>query len=161
MIEISNNLFIGNIIDLSKFSLENDAIVHATQTIHYDIMGWDRKYTKPTKNHPNYIVWERENRISLNWVDGPAYLYEWSGPSTFVRVLDFIEKWIVDRNVLIHCDQGISRSPTLGLLFLAKRQMSIPNSSFSIARIEFQKIYPLYQPAGIGDYVDQHWNEIR
>lgn len=160
MIEISNNLTIGSTSDLSYFSLKEDAFVHATQTVHYKIMGWDRKFNKPSKAHPNYIVWESENRLSINWVDGAAYLYNWSGPETFIKVLDFIDKWRDKRRVFVHCDQGFSRSPTLGLLYLAKKQNKIPNNSFLTAKTEFLKIYPLYQPKGIADYVNQHWGEI-
>ncbi len=161
MIAISENLFIGSLIDLQHFSIEDDAIVHATQTIHYKIMGWDRKINKAQKGHPNYIIWENTNRLSLNWVDGRAFLFDMSGPVTFIKVLDFIDEWITDRRVFIHCNQGMSRSPTLGLLYLAKRQNKISNDSFTSARVEFQKIYPLYQPKGIADYVNQHWDEIR
>jgi len=161
MVEITNNLFIGSKFDLNNFSFENDAVVHATQTIHYKIMGWDRKNNKANKNDPNYIIWENANRLSLNWVDGAAYLYDWSGPKTFVIVLNFIDKWINDRRVFVHCDLGMSRSPTLGLLYLAKRKSSISNDSFISAKLEFQKIYPIYQPKGIADYVNQYWDEIR
>ena len=56
MIEIDKGLYVGAITELGEFSLIDDAIVHATQTIHYQIMGWDRKYNKPPKDHPNYIV---------------------------------------------------------------------------------------------------------
>lgn len=160
MKEITNNLFVGGIQELDLFSVTEDVFVHATQTIHYQIMGWDRKDNKPQKNHPNYIIWERENRLSLNWVDGAAYLYKWSRPEIFIRVLDFIDKWIISNKVFVHCDQGFSRSPTLGLIYLAKRKKEIPNDSFVTAKNSFQKIYPLYQPKGIAEYVNQHWNEI-
>lgn len=113
MIEITDNLYVGHLLDLRKFSLEDDAIVHATQTTHYQIMGWNRTPTnKPNKSHPNHIIWEQNNRLSLNWV---ARLYNWSGIDIFIKILDFIDTWIDDRKVFIHCDQGISRSPTLGL----------------------------------------------
>jgi len=160
MIGISENFFVGSKFDLNQFSLEDDAIVHATQTIHYKIMSWDRKYNKAKKDHPNYIVWENANRLSLNWVDGAAHLYNWSGPETFIKVLNFIDKWINNRRVFVLCDLGMSRSPTLGLIYLAKRQKLIPNDSFASARLEFRKIYPMYQPKGIADYVSQHWDEI-
>jgi hypothetical protein len=160
MIQISKHLFVGCLADLREFSLEDDAIVHATQTIHYRIMGWNRTTNKPDKQHPNYILWEDKNRLSVNWVDGGAYLYKWSGVKTFIRILDFIDMWIEERKVFIHCDQGQSRSPTLGLLYLAKRKHSIASDTFLSASKEFREIYSLYQPKGIGDYVKQHWNEI-
>jgi hypothetical protein len=160
MIEITDNLYVGSLLDLRNFSLEDDAIVHATQTPHYQIMGWNWTTNKPNKNHLNYIIWEKNNRLSLNWVDGPAHLYKWSGIGTFIKVLDFIDYWIENRKILIHCNQGISRSPTLGLLYLAKRRKIVPNDTFHSAKKEFLNIYPMYNPSGISDFVNQHWIEI-
>jgi len=160
MKEISGNLFIGNLIDLQYFSIEDDAFVHATQTTHYQLMGWNRTTNKPNRNHPNYIIWEEKNRLSLNWVDGPAHLYKWSGPETFIRVLDFIDNWIYDRKVFIHCNQGVSRSPTLGLLYLAKRLKTISDDTFLSAKKEFMDIYPIYNPSGISNYVNRYWIDI-
>jgi hypothetical protein len=154
------NLYIGTLSDLRRTDDQNWAFVHATQTVHYKIMRWDRKYNKPDKRHPNYIIYEKDNRLSLNWVDGAAHLYDWTGPKTFTRVLDFIDKWIVVKKVLIHCDQGQSRAPTLGLLYLAKRLKTIPDASFVLARNEFVKLYPDYLPSGIGDYVKFKWQQI-
>lgn len=124
-------------------------------------MGWNWTTNKPPRDHPNYIMWEKENRLSLNWVDGPAKLFEWSGPQTFIHVLDFIDKWIDKKKVLIHCDQGFSRSPMLGMLYLAKRRKTISNISYESAVQDFKKIYSMFQPGGIGDYVNQHWSEIK
>ena len=154
------NLHIGSRADIGITNEQEWAFVHATQTIHYSLMGCDRKYNKPPKDHPNYIVLERDNHLSLNWVDGHASLYEWSGPATFIKILDYIDKWIGKRKVLVHCDQGMSRGPTLGLLYLSKRLKLIPNTSYSSARAEFDKLYESYQPSGIGDYVNEHWAKI-
>ena len=153
-------LFVGNIDDLSRISKNEWAIVHATQTIHYQIFGWNRTTNKPNKNHPNYIFYEKDNRLSLNWVDGASYLYKCSGVETFIKTLDFIEKWLQKGQVLVHCDQGFSRSPSLCLLFLAKRNESISNKSYQAARNEFIQIFPQYSPSGIGDYINENWNAI-
>ncbi len=153
-------LYIGSIDDIKRTDDEGWAFVHATQTIHYKIFNWNRKYNKPKKTHPNYIIHEKGSRLSLNWVDGGSHLYDWSGPETFIRVLDFIDKWVKEKKVLVHCDKGQSRAPTIGLLYLAKRLKRIPNESFSSARDEFAKIYPNYLPGGIGDYVKEKWKEI-
>jgi len=154
------NLYIGSRADLPQTNSQDWAFVHATQTIHYALMGWDRKQNKPNKKHPNYIIWEQGNTLSLNWVDGPAHLYEWSGPAMFTKVLDFIDKWIGQRKVLINCDQGHSRAPTLGLLYLSKRAKSISNESFDSARNDFVKLYPNYLPKGIGGFVNNKWPVI-
>ena len=154
------NLFIGCLTDLAQTNEQDWAFIHATQTIHYKIFGWDRTINKPDKNHPNYIYYENYNHVSLNWVDGAAYLYNWSGVETFIKVLDFIDKWIQKKDILINCDQGQSRSPTIGLLYLAKRAKIISNDSFISAKKEFIEIYPYYSPGGIGEYVQKNWNEI-
>lgn len=161
MIQLSHsNLYIGSLVDLYKINEQEWAVIHATQTIHYRLFGWNRTTNKPDKNHPNYIYYEKDNRLSLNWVDGAAHLYKWSGVETFIKTLNFIDKWVSKKNVLIHCDQGQSRSPTLGLLYLAKRAKTITNDSFVAAKNEFVQNYPYYLPGGIGEYVKQNWNEI-
>ncbi len=156
----ATNLYIGSLIDLNKTNEKEWAVIHATQTIHYRIFGWNRTTNKPDRDHPNYIYYEKDNKLSLNWVDGAAHLYKWSGTETFIKTLDFIDKWISKKNVLIHCDQGQSRSPTLGLLYLAKRAKTISNDSFATANEEFTQGYPYYLPGGIGEYVKKNWNEI-
>ncbi len=52
-------------------------------------------------------------------------MYDWSGPEVFVRALDFIDKWYDGKNILINCDLGQSRSPTIALLYLAKREAEL------------------------------------
>jgi hypothetical protein len=154
------NLFIGTMNDIAQTNDRDWAFVHATQSIHYKIFGWNTTTNKPNKDHPNYIFYEKDNRVSLNWVDGAAHLYNWSGVETFNKILDFIEKWSNQRKVLIHCDQGQSRAPTLGVLYLAKRLKIIPDDCFISAKNEFIKLYPNYLPSGIGDYVNDKWEKI-
>lgn len=87
-------------------------------------------------------------------------MYDWSGPEAFVRALDFIDKWYGSKNILINCDLGQSRSPTVALLYLAKRLQLIPDDSFNSARESFQLLYPQYAPSGIADFITSHWDEI-
>lgn len=162
MVNFENtNLFVGTIEDNNNLDENDWAVVHATQTIHYQIFGWNRTDNKPDKSHPNYILYENDNHLSLNWVDGPAYLYKWSGPEVFIRILDFIDKWILEKKVLVHCDQGLSRSPSLCLLYLAKRKGFLTNTSYSAAKTEFIKFYPSFNPNGIEKYINQNWMEIK
>jgi len=157
---LDSNLYVGAIEDLSQINKNNWSILHATQTVHYKIFGWNRTTNKPNKNHPNYIYYEEENILSLNWVDGGAHLYKWTGLDTFIKILNFIDKWITKRKVLVHCDKGYSRSPSICLLYLAKRREVISNESFLSAKEDFVKIYPNYNPGGIGRYIRNNWNSI-
>ena len=161
----NTKIFVGGLMDWQSISSiekwkEEWAVVHATQNVHYKIFGWDRTTNKPNQYHPNYIFYEKENRFSLNWVDGDAYLYDWSGPTVFKKALNFIDKWSKTRKILIHCDQGMSRSPTIALLYLAKRLKIISNFSFIEAKKDFLKLYFSYSPSGIADYVTKNWRSI-
>lgn len=159
MINISKtNLYIGSIADLKQAPKEDFAFVHATQTIHYEIMSWDKEVNKPDRTHPNYVFYRDDNYVSLNWVDGGMHLYVASGTVTFKKVLDFVEDKLVNKKVLIHCDRGCSRALTLGLLYLAKRFRVIPSDSFDAAAEEFKKeYYSNYAPGGIADFVRINW----
>ena len=140
--------------------LRNDpswAVVNTAKTVHIEVKGWSNA---PPRNHPDYLAFEDGQFLSFNWVDGAARMYDWSGPEAFVRALDFIGKWYESKNILINCDLGQSRSPSVGLLYLAKRLHLISDSSFAVARAEFQELYPGYAPSGIADFINSHWNEI-
>jgi predicted protein tyrosine phosphatase len=63
--------------------------------------------------------------------------------------------------VLIHCNKGESRAPSLALLFLAKRLRVIPAGSFSQAKEAFSMLYPAYRPGvGIEEFLIERWLEI-
>lgn len=77
-----------------------------------------------------------------------------------MKILDFIDREHKEKKILIHCDQGLSRSPTVGLLYLAKRLKIIEDESYGLARDDFLKIYPYYNPSGVTDYVSLRWKDI-
>ena len=133
------------------------AVVNTAKTVHIDAKGWSNA---PPRDHAHYLAFEEGQFLSFNWVDGPARMYDWSGSAAFVRALDFIDVWYPSKEILINCDLGQSRSPTIALLYLAKRLHLIPDSSFATARPEFQALYPVYAPSGIADFVSAHWTEI-
>jgi len=134
------------------------AIVNTAKTVHVEVKGWTNA---PPRDHPDYLAFEDGQFLSFNWVDGAARMYDWSGPEAFTRALDFIDKWYESKNILINCDLGQSRSPTVALLYLAKRLHVISDASFASARAEFQALYPGYAPSGIADFVAAHWEEIK
>jgi hypothetical protein len=78
------------------------------------------------------------------------------------QVLAYIQKSLEEgKKVLISCDQGQSRSPSIALLYLAKILHAIPNTNFREASREFLKIYPTYNPAlGISRFLTDKWDEI-
>jgi len=151
------NIYIGGRADSQLRTDPDWAVVNAAKTVHCEIMGWGNV---TPRDHPNYLSFEDGQLLSFNWVDGAAFLYRMSGPEAFTRALDFIEQWSATKNVLINCDQGQSRSPTVALLYLAKRLHVIPDGSFEEARQAFQALHPNYAPSGIAEFVAAHWDQI-
>lgn len=162
MKKVYKNLYIGSIDDFHSLDPKSKdwAFVHATKTVHYNVFGKDLTYNKEERSYDDYLYYAEDNRLSLNWMDGPAIFYEPGGIKVFEEALDFIDKWITERKVLVHCDQGVSRSPTLTLTYLAKRTDKLPNNSFEKAKDKFIKIYPDYFPGGIKEYVSNNWDKI-
>ena len=148
------NIWVGG---REAVSLRHDpawAVVNTSKSVHSEILG------RMNQDNPNYLVFEDDNFLSINWVDGNSNMFEWTGVPVFIKSLDFIDKWDKHRDVLINCDKGQSRSPTVALLYLAKRIHLIPDESFEDAKEVFQTIYPSYAPNGIADYVSNNWDQI-
>lgn len=162
MKDVYKNLYIGNIDDFYSLAPKSDewAFVHATRTVHFNVFGRAKIYSKEEKSHDDFLYYVEDNRLSLNWMDGPAVFFEAGGIKVFEEAMDFIDKWLPKRNVLVHCDQGVSRSPTLTLTYLSKRTDKLPAESFEKAKKKFVEIYPDYFPGGIEKYVDKNWERI-
>jgi hypothetical protein len=156
MVEIYNRLFIGS--ESCCRSGNNEwAIVHACKSpCHQNAVG----YSGSLKNtHPHYLVLQRESDLYLNMIDPPVPLFM---PPLFTSFLKFAnDNWRSGKKVLIHCNQGESRAPSLGLLFLAKCQTAISNGCYEKAREDFLKLYSLYNPGkGIQIYLNRNWNAL-
>lgn len=104
------------------------------------------------------MVARRGNRLILNMVDveKPNFFDE----EMIEEALDFVDQQLDKGNkVLIHCNQGKSRSPSLGLLFLATRTDVLPDKAFSQAEEKFKGIYPYYDPkSGIRGHLQEKWD---
>lgn len=149
-----NNIYIGGKDDLFATNENDWAIIHACKTSHQARLG----YTKPPKDSPYYIVFRDGNHLYLNWVDEPTGNY--FQVETFIEALNFIDEYIKDKKIFIHCDLGQSRSPTLAMVYLAKRAGYLPNN-FNGALSQFQAEYPEYNPSGIIKFIQLNWENIK
>ena len=162
MIEIHPNLFIGNQADydLNVASQVEWAVVHACkEPYHRQVLGYTTKGAP--KNHPEYLFARRDNRLILNLVDAanPAYIPHEIIDNTLVFVQDQISE---KRNVLIHCNQGLSRSPSIGLLYLVAYTDKLPKETLSEAEAAFREVYPPYNPAdGIRGFMQLNWDKYK
>jgi len=161
ILQVHKAVYIGDLEGLVFTNKKDWAIIHASQKFHYKLFGWDYKNNKPPKTHPCYLKYKEEHEISLNLVDGGPHLYEWFGVEGFKELLDFIDHNInLNRKIFIHCDKGESRSPSIALLYLAKRVGALNKNSYLEACSEFTKIYPKYNPLGIAEYLYINWSKI-
>lgn len=156
MIEIHPNLFVGSSEDVPHvLSDPNWYVVHAAK------FPWHRQavgYAGPAapKGHPEYLYALRDRSIALNLVDAPdpGYIPEELVRAALLAITVNIEK----SKVLVHCNQGLSRSPTLALLWMRKHTNTFADMSHAEAVEKFRAIYPDYAPAaGMDGYAEAHW----
>jgi predicted protein tyrosine phosphatase len=116
-------------------------------------------YTTATisKKHPNYLVLERGHHLYLNLIDPPQPLFMM--PS-FAAFLLFVDREITDREVLIHCNQGESRAPSLTLLYMAKRLGMLPSDSYASADDAFRAKFSYNPTSGIRIWLTNNWAMI-
>ena len=158
MFQVYTNLFIGTERECFFTQRDDWAVIHACKSpCHQRALGY--KGSLP-EDHPNYLIYECENHLFLNMIDPPKKIL--FKPPLFVASLDFIEKHISKRKVLIHYNLGFSRSPSIALLYLAKRAKVINGESYRKATQNFVRLFPHYQPSGgIAYYLDIHWLEFQ
>ena len=149
-------------------------IIHACKSPCYMAMAG----TPREKDDPEYLAIEQSgmgiggDQLYLNLIDPPLPLFK---VQSFITALDWIDAHgvldITAPDILIHCNQGASRSPTIALLWMAKRAREL-GSTFAEARTAFSS--PLifnrgmgamnYMPgAGIVTFLSdpENWNAIR
>ena len=140
MIEVYSNLFVGNEVDASTvLHTPGWFIVHACkEPFHRQTLGYTGRGAP--KDHPEYLIAERDGRLILNLVDAPNPAY-------------------IPKKVLVHCNQGMSRSPTIALLYLASYTSALGKNDFEQTLVDFKKLYPAYAPAGgMYYFAQQNWN---
>jgi len=158
MIEIFKNIFIGTDQECSFNPPSDLAIIHACKyPCHAGAVGYRGSLQS---NHPNYLILDNEQNLFLNMVDMDRELSPTYTNPIMKTAITFIEKHINERKILIHCNQGMSRSPSIALLYLA-RQGVISSGTYLNAVADFQKLYPYFNPGrGIALYMNNNWDEL-
>lgn len=167
MKEIIPGLLVGDENDFYNLEMEhipgrevdqpccNWAVVHACkEPFHRKLLGYTTKGAP--KDHPEYLYAERENRLFMNIVDAPKSIFFDKG--MIDKALDFIhEKLNQGLNVLVHCNEGFSRSPSIALLYLVKHGL-IEGDTLEDVEAEFLKLYTEYNPGtGMRGFVKDNW----
>lgn len=168
MIEIYPNLFVGSAADL--IHADNGVggvnagwfvISAARDPWHRELLGYTGRGAP--KDHPEYLIAERDRRLILNLVDAPdpAYIRN----EIVTAAMDRIDaEFEVGNNVLLHCNQGNSRAPTLALLWLRFHCKTtspfLRLMSYDDAAKAFRDLYPTFEPGnGMEGYARAAWEE--
>ena len=160
MTEVHPRLFIGDERDYEMTVKYQEGwwVVHACKDpYHRHLLGY--KGRGAPKEHPEYFFARRATRLYLNLVDvaNPDYVAK----QIIDAAIAFIDEAFREGGrVLVHCNRGESRSPSIGLLYLATRTVVLPKAAFSEAEAHFRQLYPRYSPsAGMRGFLAQYWSE--
>jgi hypothetical protein len=156
VIEVYTNLFVGAEHDeVSIRGQDSWFVVHACkEPYHRQALGY-RGQGAP-KHHPEYLIARRDGRLILNLVDVDDVNF--ISPIIIDAALGDIHQNIMSKRVLVHCNQGQSRSPSIAFLYLAKFSGVFEERNFEDALRHFQELYPSFAPAkGMADYVRLNW----
>lgn len=157
MIKVFENLYIGNERDCFHEVKRDWVVIHACKSpCHQRKVGY--KGSLPS-THPEYLTSEEENHLYLNMVDMPQPLSPKYTNPIVERAMSFIEKNISSKNVLIHCNLGKSRAPSLALIYLVNKRF-IATDSFESAVRAFKELYPYSPATGISAYIRNNWAYI-
>lgn len=157
MIEVATSLFVGDQGDyeaLEARGLWDWVIVHACKEPHHrQAVGYSGRGAP--KDHPEYLIARRDNRLILNLVDAddPAYI-----PKEIIdAAVSFIRDNMIRYKVLVHCNQGASRAPTIAMLAIAPSL----SADFLTAEEKFSaELYQPYMPKnGMRSFAQTHWAE--
>ncbi len=147
MIELIKNVFIGNEADYYSIQHEHDwAILHCCKhPFHCQFVGYRGKLNPA---HPNYALKRIGNEMALNLVDmdkfSPDYLD--FNKKMFEVAFAFLDEYREKGfKLLIHCNQGESRAPTIGLLYVSR--LGVYNyAGFEESVQKLRMVYPQYAP---------------
>lgn len=157
MREVGDRLFVGTEHDCFRESRDDWAVVHACKNpCHTQAVGYRGSLSS---DHPNYLLLRDGRHLYMNLIDPEAPLFmeeSFTGFRTFAS-----EHRSSEKNILIHCNQGLSRAPSLALLFLAKEVGEIPADSYQDARRAYEELDPRYAPGeGIQKFLRDRWADV-
>lgn len=147
MIEVVTNIYMGNQTDFENLRYTSGwSFLHCCKDpYHKELVGYNGNLSPI---HPDYAYKIIRNRMALNLVDMDSYSanYLQFNKDMFEKAFNFLDNQLKAGNkVLIHCNQGESRSPSLTMLYLA-RIGALPKDNFLNTFIKFKMKYPIMNP---------------
>lgn len=118
-------------------------------------------YLKIGKSEKEYYFAERDHALYCNLIDADSM--EYIPDAIIERSLKFIADEIADgRNVLVVCNNGVSRSPSIALMYLIKAGYFDLCATFEDAVKRFKEKYPMYSPnKGMYEYTKSFFDKYK
>ena len=131
MKEIYHDIFIGNEQDYYAIQRESNwAVLHCCKH------PFCLLYTSPSPRDALNLV--DMDRFSENYLDFNRDMFD--------TAFSFLDEYrLQGYKILIHCNQGESRAPTIGLLYIA-RLGAFEYADFDTSDQKLKEIYPVYMP---------------
>lgn len=148
MIEVAKGIFVGSASDFESIRplLENWSVLHCCKDPYHKELVHYRGNLSPS--HPDYAFKIDGNRMALNLVDMDNYTEQYLNfyKNMFENAFQFLEEHRkMGKEILIHCNLGESRAPTIAMLYLSSLGF-FDGQDFSAAFSKFQNIYPFFFP---------------
>lgn len=161
MREVAPGIFIdGTLNKVCRYPEVGDdtAVIHAAKDpCHRRRLGYTTR--SAPAGHPHEHLLREGRHLILNMVDAPDPKYFL--PLMFHQARDFAaEHRALGRALILHCNEGRSRSTSLALVILATSG-ALPSGSYAEARAAYTALDPLYAPNdGVRLFLETHWAEV-
>ena len=150
-ITVHDGVFVGLGADTYKFA---GSVLHCARDPWFmtALSGKVNLWRSPgCSSGPTNVIRQSYNELALNMVDAadPKYFSD----EMVNAGLEFITERLAEGDaVLVHCNMGISRSPSMALLWMFEHGFLDPE--FRYALPQFKRIYPDYCPGpGVFNYL--------
>lgn len=154
MIQVTDNLFVGSLVDFDTLPSPSDyqIILAAHEPCHRKALGYTTKGAP--KDSPEYLfAFRNGHQLILNAIDAPDPKYI-SKPMIDEAVKFGRAALDGGKKLACFCNQGLSRSPTIAMLILAPTL----HADFITAEEQFNALYPAYKPGkGMRGFAMENW----
>ena len=159
MKELFKDIYVGTDNDVPEARKRNFNIVHAEKDGEYSHRALLKYETQGAPKGSDYLCAKRPGNLYLNLIDAddPAFVPD----AVINEALAFIKHSLDEgKSVLIHCNKGLSRSPTIVFLYLYSTG-KLPRNHHQAIRA-FRRLYPQYDPSvGLELYAKRRIKELK
>jgi protein-tyrosine phosphatase len=142
--EVYKGLYVGGDESVSEARKRGMSVIHACKDGDFSHRALLKYESMAAPKGHEYLIAKRPGNLYLNLIDAdePDFV-----PDVVINeALNFIKESLgKDKSVLIHCNHGLSRSPTIAFLYLYSAG-KLP-SEYHRAIRAFRQFYPQYDPS--------------